>query len=550
MYRTGQRGGGRILRVLAGRLRRSDETGATLILALIFITVSSIVIAAILSFVDTSMRTTVAVRDEAGRAAAADGAAQLAINDVRNSTFVNATGTQCFGASDDLNLPGFYQSGGNTYSAIVRCEPDKEDSVRGGSSPIVIGGGNRPGQAVLTLGTDLADGMDVTLGGNDLLTVHGDVYSNANISVRKNLTSDGNITAVGSCTALGTMQSATGTLTSTPMGPKCGGGVTPAADPDYPAPLAPSHPALAVPGCPNGGSSTIKFSPGLYTDLNGLNTITQGKGKKPGCPDVTFWFQPGIYYFDLGGEWDIPGTVKVVGGTPRAGVNLDNPPPSQACEAPIPDEGQDPKTWSPPGPNAGVEFVFGGATNLVLQSGTQMELCGTYDPNVPPIVIYGLKNTIGSGSRTVPGEATTDCVRRLSTDSGSCAIVDTAKHPGSTTFFQGTVYVPYGWVNVELNNRAGQLFRYGVIARKLSVTATSSAVLTGAVIGTPDEAYSGPGLAVLALTVYVCPGTTTCPTDPGAHVALKAKVGIADPNGDAVAGKRQVTVYAWSVQRT
>ena len=32
MYRTGQRRGAGILRNLAGRLRRSDETGATLIL--------------------------------------------------------------------------------------------------------------------------------------------------------------------------------------------------------------------------------------------------------------------------------------------------------------------------------------------------------------------------------------------------------------------------------------------------------------------------------------------------------------------------------------
>lgn len=546
MYRTGQRRNSRVLCGMVGRLRRSDDSGATLILALIFITVVSVVVAGILSFVDTSMRTTVAVRDQASRAAAADGAAQLAINAVRNSTFVNAAGTKCLDTGS-LNLPGFYQSGASTYSATVACDPDTTDSVRGGSGAITIAGGNRPGQAVLTLGGNSADGLDVTLGGNDVLTVHGNVYSNANITAQKNLTSDADITAVGTCSASGTMRSATGTLTSTPKGPKCGGGVTPADDPDYPAPPAPTT-ARSVPGCPTTGK-TIKFSPGLYTDLDGLNTITAGKGggKKSGCPDVTFWFQPGVYYFSLGGEWDIPGTVRVVGGTPRTGVNLDNPTFPKTCQAPIPDEGQDPKTWTPPSPNAGVEFVFGGATNMVLGTGAQMELCGTYDRNVPPIVLYGLKTTIGSGALSVPGEATTDCVRRLSTDSGSCPILDTAKHPGSASYFQGTVYVPYGWANVELNNSAGQMFRFGIIARKLSVTATSSADLTGSVIGTPDEVYSGPGLAMLALTVYVCPGTTTCPaTGP----ALKVKVGVADPNGDPVAGKRQVTIYNWSVQRT
>ena len=85
------------------------------------------------------------------------------------------------------------------------------------------------------------------------------------------------------------------------------------------------------------------------------------------------------------------------------------------------------------------------------------------------------------------------------------------------------------------------------VMRPLRVNATSSAALTGTVIGTPDEAYSGPGLAMLALTVYVCPGSTTCPTT---NPALKVKVGVADPNGDAVAGKRQVTIYNWCVQRT
>ena len=549
MYRTDQRRGGRALRGLAGRLRRSDDTGATLILALIFITVSAVVVAAILSFVDTSMRTTLAVRGQAGRASAADGAAQLAINKVRNGTFVNAAGTKCLDTGS-MSLPGFYQSNGNTFSATVVCEPDTADSVRGGSGGITVAGGNRPSQAVLTLGGNSADGFDVTLGGNDVLTVHGDVYSNAGITAKKNLTSTANITAVGTCSASGTMRSATGTLTTTPKGPKCGGGVTAAGDPNYPAPPAPSEPPtqpLSVPGCPTTGK-TITFSPGLYTDLDGLNHITDGTGgKKGGCPDVTLWFKPGIYYFNLGGEWDIPGSVRVVGGNPRAGVNLDNPPFPKSCQAPIPDEGKDPKTWTPPGPNAGVQFVFGGATNMVLDSGAKMELCGTYDRGVPPIVIYGLKDTIGSGELSVPGEATTDCVRRLSTDNRSCTILDTAKHPGSESYFQGTVYVPYGWVNVELNNDAGQMFRFGIIARKLTVTATGSADLTGAVIGTPDEVYSGPGLTMLALTVYVCPGTTTCPTT---GAALKAKVGVADPNGDPIAGKRQITVYNWSVQRT
>src|SRR3954454_22982603 len=105
------------LRERTGPLRRAwarhraqpNDRGATLLMALVFITVVAVVVGAILSFVDSSMRATVAVRAQAAQAAAADGAAQLALNDMRQSTYGMADGSDCFkNGTDTKTLTSFY----------------------------------------------------------------------------------------------------------------------------------------------------------------------------------------------------------------------------------------------------------------------------------------------------------------------------------------------------------------------------------------------------------------------------------------------------------
>jgi hypothetical protein len=54
---------------------------------------------------------------------------------------------------------------------------------------------------------------------------------------------------------------------------------------------------------------------------------------------------------------------------------------------------------------------------------------------------------------------------------------------------------------------------------------------------------------VVYLSVYVCPGASTCASGTGT-LRLKAKVAIFDPNAaPASGGHRPVTVLSWSVQR-
>ena len=113
--------------------------------------------------------------------------------------------------------------------------------------------------------------------------------------------------------------------------------------------------------------------------------------------------------------------------------------------------------------------MLGGNSHMTLSDNSNVELCGTYATDSPPITLYGLKHTIGTGS----------------------------------------------------------------------------ADLSQAVIEVPDFVYVNPPLTVLYLEICVFP--TAGP--PCVKPQLKVKVGIADPDATVQPGKRQVTIYNWSVQR-
>ena len=65
------------------RVRPGDDRGALLIIAIVVITVVALVTGFVLTQGDGSLRATVALRDVARASYAADGAAQVAINDLR-----------------------------------------------------------------------------------------------------------------------------------------------------------------------------------------------------------------------------------------------------------------------------------------------------------------------------------------------------------------------------------------------------------------------------------------------------------------------------------
>jgi hypothetical protein len=492
-------------------VRRTDD-GAALVIALIFITVVAVIMAAVLAFADTNLRTTIALRGEAAAGANADGAAQVAINTLRRGSYAG-TGN-CF-SSAELQLSNVYQPPtGPADSAAVTCAPDTVEN----DPNVTVSALNRPANAILTV----SQGLEVDVNGHGSLKVDGGVFSNSTIGVEHGtLAVDGPVIARGSCSGAS-------------PGWTCGIGGAPSPtgnDPNYPAPTAATT-LRSVPTC--GNNQVVTFLPGRYRDVDALNSRTRTSG----CKNSIFHFTPGTYYFDFDKNkaWEID-TGSLLGGTPRVPLVAGTQPTMPgACKAPTPPTPRG--GWTKQGPgDGGVQFVFGG-TSRILVSHAQFEICGTYSTSAPPIAVYGLKQAVGS----VPAQ--NGCVLTGLT----CPVIQADNSPDRGVYIQGTTYVPLAALDLSLNNPGGQGFSVGVIARRLVVEWTGNSNPPSPVFAVPDDATSYGQRMVVRLTVFVCPGVSTCSSTTGRE-RLQVKVGLVDPTGTPVAGARQVTVYSWGVQR-
>jgi hypothetical protein len=496
---------------------RGDD-GATLVVALIFITVVALGLAVTLSFADTSLRATQALRDQAAGAANADGAAQVAINELRKGDYIG-TGN-CFDTQPSLLLSNFYQS---VDSAFVTCTPDTDRT--GEDNNVLINPNNRPPFAILTLATNFnEEGLNVEAGNGRTLRVKGPIFSNSTIDV-----DSGRLSTTGSVTA---RRRCEGNITPAP---NCNIGSGPSMDPDYAQPSG-GLTERSVPTC--GRDDLVTFSPGVYRNVDALNNRTRSSG----CRDSIFWFQPGTYYFDFDDDeaWEID-TGWVVAGAPTSTLVAGTAPAMPgSCQTAFPPTVPAPPGWTKQA-GGGVQFVFGGRSRIVV-SHARVEICGPYSQTRPPIAVYGLKSDVGSGANRVDGQE--GCIVDTS---GGCDVIQTDNSPNSRLFIQGTVYVPRASVDISLNNNTGQVFSNGIIARSLYVDPTGSADLDDPVIEVPEDVTPFGRRTVVYLTVHVCPGTASCSAT--GRLRLRVKVGIIDPTGEPVAGDRDITVYSWSVQR-
>ncbi|MCW2758550.1 MAG: hypothetical protein JWO46_2296 [Nocardioidaceae bacterium] len=390
------------------RRHARNEDGAVLILALIVITTVALVVGTLLTQGSGSLKATVALRSVAGSSYAADGAAQIAINNLRTGYGFsppmselgfnnNLDGTGCFGQNVDLTpintltLNGFYPKTGSqsaASSAVVECAGVAQTGMQG--SPVPINSSNKPGYAIVTLNGPLST--------SDPLKVHGGVYSNSTIVGQVSLDA-GDAWAFGTCV---------NTTVTAPAQKHCSTSAK-IADPNYANDLGGSVPALQTPPttCTN---NVAVFQPGYYDNAATLTDATDL------CSVA--WFKPGTYYFDFHNNscvnvcpanlygsgtfaddvWAVPGDAPVIGGTPiNAAGNVvsipsANPTMPGSCQSPITDVHA-----------VGVQFVFGGDSHMTLAKNASMELCGTYHADRPPIEIYGLKTGSTPTSATANG---------------------------------------------------------------------------------------------------------------------------------------------------
>jgi hypothetical protein len=362
-----------------------DESGSVMVLALVIVTVVALVVGSLLSYADTNVRATVALRAQAAGAATADGAAQAALNALRLNEYNHDTGSatfpECFGASGELVLPDFLPGGTGEApsSARVVCEPDPSTGASGDTVPITAA--NKPGNAILTLSTNPAEnGLEVKALNSSLpFNVHGGIVSNSNIDVTNGtLRSTVDVRAHTGCS---------GTIVSTPAA-VCNAGTV--SDPGYApeittVPARRTVPANAAANCPG---QVMIFQPGFYDDAAALSDLMEGNGA---CKDSVWWFPPGVYYFDFlntGSHQWLLKNGHLLAGTPVDGAGM----PLAAPVAPVSVPGGcDNPIHSPTA--VGVQFVFGGDSQFQLAGDANAEICGTYHADRPPLAVYGVRTT-------------------------------------------------------------------------------------------------------------------------------------------------------------
>lgn len=391
-------------------LKRRGDEGATLVVALLIITVVAFVTGALLTLSDGSFRATLALRQAASDAYASDAAAKLAIDNIEGGysqdpsqvtplspatswVYNNSGFDGCFGNNSSgkpVNALSFNDvmpavGTAKASSAYVSCAIVPGTGIYGSAvgQPIPGTGGSSgasgTAQALLTDGSGTStDGLTLTTRSNTAFRVRGSVDSWSTLSINPNngaLVASGDVNAVnGSCSQVTSINGTCGT--------------TKVAVANAYDTRTPTLTWQAVPSCVGG---TATFSPGYYNDAVALSAVTTS------C--AVNWFQPGTYYFDFHNNtndatyshgamtagsdvWNIgttgSGTINLIGGTKSSAF----PAVPGGCLSPI--------DSAAAGPNTGVQFVFGGDSRVSLGNNAQVDLCASTATAARPVAIYGM----------------------------------------------------------------------------------------------------------------------------------------------------------------
>ena len=289
----------------AHRLRNDD--GATLIIAIVIVTVVALVIGVILTRGDGSLRATVALREVAGSrtpptapprspSTTSGPATTLAPASRRHPGTTRtrwarvASGTTAQPADNaegHIGLESDPEQSSDTQSAMsaaVLCTPEDATGARAPQCPSTV---EQAGQCRPHAGSSGSEtGFRFkTNGAGAAFRVSGGIWSNSDI-VRDN---NGNLEATEYIRANNGC-----TPSSAMVAPIVNCNASTAPDPNYPSDLdvaGTGIPALQTPpaSCPG----TVTLSPGYYDDVTKLNALTDTNS------DCTIHLQPGTYYFDF-----------------------------------------------------------------------------------------------------------------------------------------------------------------------------------------------------------------------------------------------------------
>ncbi|MEV6416484.1 hypothetical protein [Kribbella sp. NPDC051718] len=399
-------------------MRRRDERGSSLLMVLVVITVVALALSALLTRSDAAQKVTDTLRKEAAASYTADGAMQAAINNLRNSTYNGNPGQHCFGLSDTLSLLAF----DGLSPVAVKCQPDPKQAVVQCQTASDC---NRPDNAILALSTIPGEtSISVAQPAASTFRIHGKVFANSSIDV-----------TAGTLSATGTL-SARGLCSAGVLAPLCGLGGAVQAAPAY-DPAATTVPAHRSPPPCTTPNSLVTFTPGYYDDADSLTQMMSGTSA---CHGSTWWFKPGVYYFDFHNATNplLSGTSTwtmkdgtLVAGTQAAG----------GCASPL-------GSGVP-----GVQFVFGGSSQLAVDGG-KADICGTYSASKPPIAVYGLTSGVETARDVVLKPTAVSLLSKfgLSATPGRLGVVD-----GVAASWKSSVASESAGVTLSGYNQAGAI---------------------------------------------------------------------------------------------
>jgi len=514
------------------------ERGATLLLVLILMSITSIILAAVLAQADTAERSTIQLRDQAANDYSADGAMQAVLNALKTSGINCGNPTAAAPATLGSTASPFYapdSSNQGPINAYAECTPDAINGISTATSvatsttmvtpPAVtstapyLGQGDPtlPSYAVLTTGSASSDfGLDVSSGSPNtpIYIENGSVGSKKDI----NATSDCLLVRIAgtgdfksNCNQInnfGTgVDSASGTRLVVKAQGSCIGGASvfnptscQASATDVAAPPPPNLPGPIVANNPTplcktvgGGSGNqttyAVFYPGLY---DSAASVAQLSNHCSSSANTTYeWLSPGNYYFNFptGSVWTWP--TRLIAGTPTtsSGGTIANLDPTKASSLTnLANVGNSPGACMNPAPPAtgvqGVAMMFAGTSTVAANtnSGSAAELCASSPDtqpaqnSAPPVAIYGLtQDSLVSRSSALGGNTT---LPAQATGSNSLINTTYANNNGhASVYIRGYVYAPNAQFNLLLQNASGQVFNWGVIAKDLRLSLNGSSPL-------------------------------------------------------------------------
>ncbi len=423
------------------RRGRRGERGASLIIALVFVSAFSLVTVASLNYASTSYKQSNATRSARDAAAAAEAATQTLINAMRYDITWGRDGSSCSGVTYSV---------GDGRTATVTCAPESGSGAAIDGNPAATTGMLADplvtDATVATPASSSEAGVTVT-GSGTMLVAGGDSYHSTSLAVGSGTTyalDGGSVYSDGTCAnaaPVGTCGGYTGTTYATTVS-----GLKQA------APLSSAPTVRTAPTCP-GTDHYLAMSPGTYTDASALSALTNG-----GCPGLVLHLLPGNYYFGFtqtgsAAKWVISDpTVDVVGGTPKGwtvGPWTRRPtlPTVGAC-----------RTAFDPTPSSGVLLVFGAQSQLSVTASHNVELCAIPIGSAKADAIFGLDSAITGAS------AQSGCVVAVS---GGCPFVSVSG--AGVLNVEGVVQAANANITFDYSSGASPAFNWGVFARSITV---------------------------------------------------------------------------------